>query len=74
MNVFEFIFTVISIVALVDLSKHYISYFVNRELIRLMLIAGDWNTYTKVKIIVEKLLVFVCILYWIYKIFFGGMQ
>lgn len=73
MNVFEFIFTVISIVALVDLSKHYISYFVNRELIRLMLIAGDWNTYTKVKIIVEKLLVFVCMLYWIYKIFFGGM-
>ena len=73
MNVFEFILTIISIVALVDLLKHYISYFVNRELIRLMLIAGDWNTYTKVKIIVEKLLVIVCILYWIYKIFFGGM-
>ena len=73
MNVFEFIFTVISIVALVDLLKHYISYFVNKELIRLMLIAGDWNTYTKVKIIVEKLLVFVCMLYWIYKIFFGGI-
>lgn len=65
-SILEYFYNVILVISIVDLFYCYYLIKKNKDLIPLL----GLNNITKIKLIIEKILLILYIAYWIYKIFF----